>query len=75
MFAIKCQIIDRRQTTVATCLAYLEDPHFLDSVTDLQLAYSDREEIAKKMAELSVRLFPTMPRAKNRADVPDEQVV
>ena len=59
VFEVKCQIIDRRQTIVSTSLAYLEDPAFLHSVADRQLAYSDREEIAKKIADLHVRLFPT----------------
>ena len=48
LFAIKCRIIDRRQKTVSTLIAYLENPSFLDSVTGLQLAYSDHEEIVKK---------------------------
>ena len=72
LFAIKCRIIDRRQKTVSTLIAYLENPSFLDSVTGLQLAYSDHDEIAKKAADLYMSHFPIVPCPESQEDDPDE---
>ena len=60
LFALKCRIIERRQITVATLLAYLENPAFLSTTESLNLTYASRDEIAIKASELYIRLFPAV---------------
>ena len=61
LFSLKCRIIERRQIAAATTLAYLENPAFLNATVSLNLTYANHNEIAKKISELNVRLFPTEP--------------
>ena len=63
LFALKCRIIERRQTVHATLLAYLEDPSFLDNTADKEFVYSSHDEIAKAARELLIRIFPLAPPA------------
>ena len=74
LFALKCRIIERWQITVATLLAYLENPAFLNTTESLNLAYASRDEIAIKASELYTRLFPAVspPVPENDSDDPDE---
>ena len=61
LFNLKYRIIERRQIVLSTSLAYLENPAFLNTTSSLNLTYADREDIAKKLTELSTRLFPAPP--------------
>ena len=61
LYSVKKRIIERRQITVATLLAYLENPAFLNTTGSLNLTYSSRDEIAEEILELDTRLYPSTP--------------
>ena len=54
------RILQRRQQDLATLLAYLEQPSFLDMVGNepTHLSYSSRKDMSKLAVDLYVRLFP-----------------
>ena len=58
LFALKCQIADRRMKVTSTLLAYLGNPSFLDSIHDCKLTYANHDEIAQEAKKFFVRLFP-----------------
>ena len=61
LYSLKYRIIERRQQVLSTCLAYLEDPLFLESTQGKYLSYASRDEIAETLERLLVRLFPDTP--------------
>ena len=73
LFAIKYRIIERRQKVVATLIAYLEDPNFLNTTSGKHLDYSTHDEIAKKAKELFLRHFPPLapPVVEDDPDEPE----
>ena len=53
------RILQRRLKTVATLLAYLENPHFLKAIgKQTHLSYATKNEITEFMATLYERLYP-----------------
>ena len=57
------RINERRLREVATLMAYLKNPQFLDRVSErsLILKYATRAEITKQAKELYMRLFHNAP--------------
>ena len=56
---IKYRITERRLTSVATLLAYLENPMFLSLNKNLLLQYANKTEIQKLARDILMRLFPS----------------
>ena len=56
---VEYRINERRQKTVATLLAYLENPMFLNHNRNLKLEYASKTEIQKLAKEILLRLFPS----------------
>ena len=57
---VEYRILERRQKEVATLVAYLENPMFLDQKKKRLLQYATKTEIQQVANDLLVRLYPTL---------------